>query len=227
MTDWQAVRQDIEARLFRWALGDMEREIREGFPFLSAIQGRLAQTAFAYLSGLEGEQRQAAGRGLVKRFQPRAAEREGMPATAEEARHAERFLGRVTRGSAGDPGPLDRKQLLAALKQQLKPVMGSGGERFGAGEWRYRVERGPWVVSTFLDAGGRRHQLAYDHRIGTRDVPDLGLVISVLSWLGVAGQTSWDGLTDADVPETAELVARLCGHFLEALPEILPGDAGP
>ena len=226
MADWQAVRQDIERRLFRWALGDMEREIREGFPFLSAIRGSLAQTAFAYLSGLPGEQQQAAGRGLVKRFQPRAAALEGLPVTAEEARHAEIFVGRVSGGSSRDSGPIDRRRLLAALKQQLKPVMGSGGERFGGGEWRYRVEQGPWVVSTYLDTGGRRHQLAYDHRIGTRAVPDLGLVISVLSWLGIAGQTSWDGLADPNVPETAELVARLCRHFLEALPEILPERVG-
>jgi hypothetical protein len=49
----------------------------------------------------------------------------------------------------------------------------------------------------------------------------LGHSVSFLSWLGVAGQTEWRNLQDADCRQVAEELGKLYFHFLEVAPRIL------
>ncbi len=227
MGNWEDLRKAIDQPYFRWALKDMEREILADFPYLSALKDPAAERALHFLSSLGAEERFVAGRALVKRFHARGAELEGSPPSADEARYIREYLGLIAQGPRTRASPrINRRRLMHVVRSELTLTIGTRGENFGAGVWRYQTGYGRWVITTYVDASSSIHQLVYDHRIGTQDFPDIGMMISVLSWLGVSAQTNWQGLEDVDIPETASLVARLCGHFLEALPEILPDDTG-
>jgi hypothetical protein len=44
--------------------------------------------------------------------------------------------------------------------------------------------------------------------------------VSILGWLGIAGQTHWDLLTNRDMKETVDLLGELSSHFLAAVSKI-------
>lgn len=201
----------------------MRRELTQEFPLIGRIKGALAERTVRYFNSIDYAEREAIGVGLVKRFHKRGAELEGMPSSQSEIEFSERFVQAITTPKRPSEAPsVDRKKLLQALRLRLDPLMGSKGERFGAREWRYEVNIGPWMLATYIDVGGRYDQLTYFHRLGTLDVPDLGVLISVLSWLGISGQTSWDGITDAGITEAADALYCVCEHFLSAAPALLP-----
>jgi hypothetical protein len=83
----------------------------------------------------------------------------------------------------------------------------------------------PWQVRTNVHLSeGDLYQLSYHHRIHPAgSLHELETWISILSWLGITSMTNWDLLTAADMPEAAETLARLCAHFLQAVPTLLAG----
>jgi hypothetical protein len=45
--------------------------------------------------------------------------------------------------------------------------------------------------------------------------------ISVLTWLGVTGQTDWNYYTDAELPVLARNLRCICERFLSAIPTLM------
>jgi hypothetical protein len=108
--------------------------------------------------------------------------------------------------------------------EALNPVLGNDYEEWGHWqEWRYVGHVGRWSIYTFVDVGGHSHQLVYDHSIVSEGGEYLHEAISLLSWLGIGGQTDWYGLVDADAEPTAAALARIVAHFMDAVPELLEG----
>ena len=87
---------------------------------------------------------------------------------------------------------------------------------------------GPWSLRTSVDVGGRTRQLWYLHALGagTPRGPYLHEHISFLMWLGV-GQTGWDCLLEEGTAEAVEMLAQVCGHFVQAVPELVAGLSPP
>lgn len=92
-----------------------------------------------------------------------------------------------------------------------------------SGEWQYETKIGPWTVLTRIDTGGRFHQLTYDHCIILSNEKRLMEHISILSWLGISGQTLWRDLQKDDAETTADTVAQIVRHFMQAIPNLLQG----
>jgi len=76
---------------------------------------------------------------------------------------------------------------------------------------------------TFLDVGGRAHQLAYTQTIRAADPRPLHEGLSICSWIGLGGQTARNQLTEADAPAAAPSLARICAHSLRAAPALVAG----
>ena len=134
---------------------------------------------------------------------------------ADKVRALQRYVGRESGAFK-----IDRKLLRGAIKEAMKSSFGAPVVS-GTG-WQYATQVAGLVVLTNLDFGGRApSQLRYSQwvqrpKVTERNVPLLehGGVDTLLGW----PQTEWCYLTDTDIPEAADLLVRLCGEFIEAVP---------
>ena len=227
---------EFAVRYYRWALDDFRREIRENFPLLRTVKESLAIRLVGYMESLSVEERLELATALVKRNHRKALEITGdVWATAEEELvRTYRDVARIPRPeeaewqrallSGSDRFNVNRGRFLVAVKDELAPVLGSGGEPFSTkDEWRYRTPIGPWSIETYIDVGGRA-PLGYFHSIRAGEPRPLREGVSLLGWLGIGGgHTLWSQLTEADTPSAAKSLSRICAHFVQAAPGLLAG----
>jgi len=173
--------------------------------------------------------------GLVKRFHPQATELAAERLTVKEGKLVQRYIDSILTPTAEEKEidrqvqagtlslRLNKKRLAALIKEELDSVLGSPSEIWSSREWWYVTTIGEWNVRTNISLAGRYHyQLGYHHRISVVGGPhEIMPWTSMLSWLGISSQTTWDLLSDSDIPEAAKTVALLCSHFLEAVPDLL------
>ena len=227
---------EFAVRYYRWSLEDCRRETRENFPLLRTVKSSLAIRALAHLESFTGDDRLRVATALVRRCHRKALEITGESWSAhdEEIQQAYMRAARIPRPEEEwyrqallhDPDKLtlNRGGFLAAVKEQLTPVLGSGEPFSTTHEWRYDTPIGPWTLVTFVDVGGTAHQLAYDQRIRGVGPRPLKEGISVCGWLGIGGgHTQWSQLTEADTQAAARDLARICAHFLRAAPDLVAG----
>jgi hypothetical protein len=230
-----AVVDEFRVRYYRWALGDARRELGEEWPLLRGVKSALVIRTLAHLASLPADRRPLVMTALVKRFHRRAVELTGDSWGADEEAIARDYLEatRIPRPEEEgyrqallhEPGRLTiaRSRFLAAVRGDLAPVLGVGAAFASERDWRYDTPIGPWTLVTLVDVGGRHHQLSYTQTIRSRHPRPLGEHLSICAWLGVGGQTAWDQITEADTAGAARGLARICAHFLEALPALLDG----
>jgi len=222
-------------RYYRWALGDFHREIQEGFPLLRRIKGRSSLRLLAAMEPLQRDEQMRFSTALVKRFHPQAMTITGEGLTAEEDELLQRYVDSIL-VPAKEEREIDRqvqagtlrlslnkKEFVTLINRELQMVLGSPSQVQGSRELWYATRIGNWNVQTNINVSGRYlYQLDYHHRIGTTDHSCyLAQWATFLSWLGVSSQTTWDLLTQSDVPEAVETLALLCSHFMQAAPRLL------
>jgi hypothetical protein len=86
--------------------------------------------------------------------------------------------------------------------------------------WRYAFKHGLYTVYTHLNINGSNRQLWYYHAIHLEEKP-LYEWISFTSWLGL-GPTYFDFVPKDGLVDAADVLRRVCRHFIAALPELLP-----
>ena len=123
-----------------------------------------------------------------------------------------------------DQKKLERKKFKQCIIRALSPILGENYEDCGDWEgWRYCNRVGPWQVITSIDVGGQYHQLCYEHDIIASEYVYLAQNINLFRWLGIASQTDWQDLLATDAEPTAEALARIIKHFMDAVPKLLEG----
>lgn len=240
-----APQKEFAVKFYRWAQGDAEREFSEGFRFLRRIQCTAVTDYLEFVSKLSGNDKRLLRVGLVKRSHRQGVFLAGDSLTAAEQTLTEKYLdrnkmldpllgsmrvlGRAQEERAKELAAgtkkyqIDRHKLRVALKAKLAPVLGSSTKNFGGKVlWRYSTAIRKWTVETWLDTGTRLTQFSYSHTVSLR--PEVRLVegTSILAWMGIYS-TSWDLLTDADIPMAAALVAEVSSHFLDAMSKLAGG----
>lgn len=239
----------VAIRYYQWAQDDFQREIREGFTFLQRIKDRyISFRVLPIMKSLNSLEQQTLASALLKHFHPRAvrlldegftSEEQAMFDWYSEVRRAipsEELQHRELEVAGKIHYKVDRKVFRQQLKESLEPILGTNVEYWGRSEWNYQTKVGKLNLMTFVDIGGDYHQLTYGHCLDyEHDITDAERLIftnppnrafgytSMLAWLGLSSETTWDMLTDADVEETAQTLALFCSHFLKALENILDG----
>jgi hypothetical protein len=217
----QTAADEFAVRYYRWALEDFRREIDADFPLIGPIKGSLAIRAVAYLRSPGLGDRHRVATALVKRVHTRAVDLMGDAWGVSERALADDFPSimrtprredegyRRARGEDPASVKVSPAQLLAAVKRELTPVLGSEGEPFSTKyEWRYTTPVGPWTLVTLVDVGGSTHQLAYQHSLRASERSCLKEGVSVLSWLGIGGgHTQWNQLRGSDIESAAASLA--------------------
>jgi hypothetical protein len=217
-------------RFYAWSLEEARREVEAGFPSLRLFRSGPAHHALAILESMPVPSRFPFLSTLIRRRMRAEAEEAGSPFTdADEAGcrrfydtlvypTPEEFALRETERSNPKQFRFDRRQFAKRLKASLRPILGVEPESLGSGCWTYRNTIEGVEVATTVDLGGSSHQLVYDHRIM---VEPRAFRTSLLSWLGVSGQTDWSYLTEPDTASIADQLASLCEHLLKAAPSLL------
>ena len=115
---------------------------------------------------------------------------------------------------------IDKKRLKNIIREVMRPIFGAPDEGIGA-IWQYTIRLNDMKITTSVDFGGRRpSQVRYGHYVvQTKDQHSVeilrsGGISALLGW----PQTEWSYITEADMPAAAELLARLCREFAEAVP---------
>ncbi|MBZ4421854.1 hypothetical protein [Myxococcus sp. RHSTA-1-4] len=219
-------------RYYRWAREEMARELAGGLDRARRVKGADAARAVVLLDSLAPDERTRLATALLKQAHAPAAGRLGEGPTPEETALARRFNDRKMLLQAPlelrpGAGTLKRPELRKVLKATLNPLLGKPQSVFGGREeWRYTRQVGRWLVHTHVDTGGSIRQADYSHEIvpaGAEGQLPLARAISLMTWLGLSGTTSWNVLAEGEAEEAAQAMASFCEHFLQAAPALLDG----
>lgn len=225
---------EFSARYYLWALGEFRIEIESGFPLLKRLDTQASKTCVRLMRQLSPSDQRLFADALVKRFHLQGVAAFGHNLSSGEMSVIQDYInsllttsteeGTLLSGAtAGDQGSkLNRKVFANILKNCLSPLLGNTFEKRGDGEWRYVWRVGDFKVHTYIDIGGRFHQLSYHHNIVFSGFDMLVDHASVHSWFGLSSQTHWR-VDDSKVEATAHLLTELCDRFLRVAPKLLKG----
>lgn len=108
------------------------------------------------------------------------------------------------------------------VKRTCEPYLGSP-ERSRGKVLSYTANIGKFVIITEIDLGGWS-QLRYLHSVQYDDGTSMSgapiIMTDFLRWLGL-GATSWEFMTDEDIPDVAIVMGQLCQHFMEGIKPLL------
>ncbi|HEY2584848.1 MAG TPA: hypothetical protein VGI81_03665 [Tepidisphaeraceae bacterium] len=230
----EAFRDRFAVRYYRWALADFFSEIDAGFPRIREITGPQAWRLLSFMDLLQPDEKRVLASGLVKRWNTRAVTLTKESPTQAELASVEAFIGwapgemtlqerEIARQkAAGNWSPATRQNIRRILDAELSPALGSR-QKGGSGEATYVRELAGLELHTIIDTGARTSMLSYGHLIvsnGRRFWPEY---ISVFSWMGVAGQTDWSDIRDAEVSRAVRSLRDCCELFINVLPSLVSG----
>ena len=232
--DFKKAKAEFLVRYYWWSLEEIRREVSAGFPFLKSFKSGVPQR---FLSMMQSASQIEAVRLLIalnKRRMKTAVESLGEHLTDEEASLCGEFFRMV--GPTPDElhrteqqlvdgmeASINRIQFANSIREQLDPVFRGKLRKAGKYSWKYEAVSEGWIINTWVDTGGKHHQLDYSHSIGTSGHRFLHENINVLSWLGLSGSTQWYDLTENETREASTSLTRFCMHFMEAVPKLLKG----
>lgn len=225
---------EFAIRYYQWAREEFRREVEQGFPVLKRLKTRPSSLCLYWMAKLTPENQLKFADGLAKRFRKDALQITGE--TLDDWQVG--MIKRYTESGVSLPDPrydrpeissvalkFQRKNMWEMVKRHLAPVLKGKPENRGGGTWRYSSSIGKLRLDTHLDFGGRSRLVEYSHNIVFSGYYLLIQFASVESWLGLAGGTSWSSrdIEQSEHEQTAQLIAELCAHFLQATPRLVEG----
>lgn len=224
---------EFAVRYYRWAHREFQQEVLNDFPWLKRLDIRAARTCLRQMAHYSLAEKKCFASALVKRFHPQAVKLLGDSISSSESRMIGEYTNsivlmldpavddfaeeRLPPESISAVGPREMKRV---LKKSLAAVLGQERE-VGGGTWKYVSSKSHAEIQTWLDVGGSNHQACYHHTVVYSGRILLLDHVSVLSWLGLSGQTCWCSLDKVKAGTTAYLVRDLCAHFLNATAALL------
>ncbi len=229
-------------RLYQWALEEWRREISKDFILLREMERKKVDgihETLEMLKTFEKDQQWIMARALVrgtlhydsKTIEYTERDKQLFEQSLEMRQRIRNEEASLRYQVEESQQKLKRSKLKKYVFESLKPVLGEKNKGWSSpSEFVYITPIGQFQVMTWVDMGGRYHQLSYHHTIvGHNAIVDgrvtkapLGGALSLLSWLGI-GQTMWSGLSDEDVEPVAKLLAKIISHFMNAVPKLLEG----
>lgn len=227
--------EEFLQRYYLWCLSASAKEHENGFPHVRAIQSTAAFVFADYASVLTDRESLLFRTGLIKRMNRIGMGLAGESLSEQEALLTQRYLDRLTLDSTMESGawrsklslsredPPSQRLLRDTLLKRLNPTLGSPvklADNFS--EWRYRKIIKGFCVDTYI-ATGRGFQMSYHHTIGIGSARPAHTGVSILEWLGIAGQTSWDLLKQSEVDAAVQTLIEAIVIFLDGVNDLLHG----
>jgi hypothetical protein len=241
----RSAREEFAERYHRWALIDARRETDEDFPFVRKVR---SQTAYRFLEMIEPmgkRERLELISALVKRFHMAGPVAASELITAKDQILITSYLeydhGEITPGvSARLPilrdgkhkqlietarpfklAKINRKALHRAIVERLRGVCGQTVRDYGAGSSYFESAVGTWIMRTEFSTCSKFRHLDYSHSLVTPGGLMVGQGLTLLRWLGMAGQTYWVLEDESQVEDAVEALGAICTHFLRVAGTLL------
>ena len=116
---------------------------------------------------------------------------------------------------------VDRKKLKTAVVARLTPICGGNVGSYGGNSFFFATSIGAWRVQTEIGTGSRLYHLRYRHRVMASSGHMIVCDLTLLRWLGIAGETYWQLSGDSEIGEAADSLADICAHFLNNARQVL------
>jgi len=223
---------EFAVRYYRWAFEQWVLEIDHEFPLLSAVHDSSCPGFLKIMRTMSRDERLQMARIQMKHFHSKAVAALGETSSAEEKQMFNEWRRIRAESQEFESGWEDLKPrkkpiapLRAAIKEAVAPILGKELEGYGQDARYYEFPIGRWIVLTLIDFSSRLDDFTYHHEIrrATDPIPiSMSSSISVAKWFGIAGATSWDGLSEESIPDAASTLAKVCRRFLDAAPSLLP-----
>jgi hypothetical protein len=242
---------EFALRYYRWCLEDSERERQENFPLVKEIRSFVAFLFLEFIDSCGSTEIRNLMTCGIKRNNSRAVELASENISEAERDIHQKYIKYFTKEITWQGQQLtslrmplresqirDRElsgqtsttiksaDLKRALKQALRPASGPT-PRSQRATLEYCQTLDSWYVLTNLDFSGKA-QLAYSHQISPRRTVDFCPTylyggISLLNWCGIHPNTSFDLIQTNEIDDVAESMRKICGHFLEKVPQLTSG----
>ena len=233
-------REQFAVRLYEWSKRDLEREIDAGFPRVKRVKSSRAFHYLDFLRSLPVRERPAAALALFyARHKKHLSHVKKISIGSAEATYIAKFQERfypvglrseseieLLSKSPPEEFDIDRDELEEIIENEVSRVLQLPLAMHKGHSVKQKV--GAWFVRTSVDVHSV-FQLRYGHTITAREADDLCPVqlleygTSLLSWLGVHADTSFNLLRKSELQQTAVFVSELIHHFLSAAPVLLTG----
>ena len=235
----EEARKIFADRYYCWRLSECEREVQQGFPFLSRVPHTFVIGYLEFVDNWTQSAQLDLLRALVVRYTEESTLK-GRTLTEHEEQLLQAFhgacqrdlgpkLGSYSRRSYAGEFKIDRSLLRRQLKSILTEPLGPS-RVFEANEYRFRTLLNGVTIRTHLDTGGATRQFSYSHTLlmGQQEywgdqAATIREAVSMVAVLGVFPTTEWQFMTQDEIPLAAESMKMFCEHFLKAVPSLTEG----
>src|SRR5271157_1544560 len=202
-------RNEFNARYHKWALVQARLERERNFPHLRSFRTGIALRFLSFYDQLSAGEKMAVPEALALRWVPDPDRLLGRALTTADRLLIDRYIDftrlpaagemELMLGSASGSVPRLRRKVIAKdVRRRLGALFTEKGENWGGGVWRFTTQLEEFNIHTYVDTGGNFHQLNYSHSVFHGPSEPLGENISLLSYLGLSGQTDWSDLSESD-----------------------------
>jgi hypothetical protein len=229
-------RELFARRYYVWCADQVRFEVESDFPILRSVRNATALSYLAHAASLPVKERQVFAQAMLKWRLRHILPGIGVEFSREEEGMARDFGESLTwakpevlrdyeeREQQNADFRIDKAKLWELIKARAPRTFPSGFRPFGRDVWRNEEMRGSWRVTTCVDLGGASRQLGYSHSLGiSPEQPLWEPQISVLSWLGVTGQTDWNYYTASELPALTRTFYSVCERFVSATSALMHG----
>jgi hypothetical protein len=251
----ETARTIFAERLYNWTMEEWRQEISDDFPLLTEMEkGKVvnAHEMLEIMKTFEKDQQWLMARAFVRRFcisyikwasqfqKSWVYSLDKFTETEKDKQLFELYIDMSRKISFNEDkseysqwetakNKLKRPKLRRYIIENLRPVIGERNKQWSNScEFVYMNPIGKFLIMTWIDTGGRYHQLSYHHVILDPGYPDAIVskqtpkapLSQLSSWIGLS---MWDLLLDKDAEPTAKLLTKLIPQFMNAASKLLEG----
>lgn len=230
----ETLQREIEVTHYRLGMQTFVSEIQNGFPLLGTFEELTVPRLLVFLKSHSINDQIRYATALVKRRNQKALSFLGELLTEEDKELIEHcskaiLIPTITeiecdlrRVNEWANIKIDMQDFRKAVLKELCPIFGDPVQERSKGCWTYKMLFHDWIVETEVDTAGRRHILEYNHSILSIDGATLKQDISVLSLLGISGQTYWWRTANGDWSKIVHTLGLLCSFYTRSVASMAP-----
>ena len=129
--------------------------------------------------------------------------------------------------SKGDIKPIKVRRLASRIIERLNPILGVQLTHFSEMEWSHVTPMGDWNITTEVSIYyPREPEVHYLHRLCRNDyIRQQGMLLPGYTFAGSFGLgiNVWRVNYNYELEPTADSLAALCAHFIDAFPRLVDG----
>lgn len=232
---YRTLDDELNIRFFNWRLKDANREVKNGFPFVSNMKSPCIRWALLTLQSFSQEEQLSILTTLIKKKtsskisgQINAQEQNFLNAYLKEEARV-RMQSKQIQHLFSDETPLisiDKKCLRKCIIQEMQSVFDVKPKRYD-GDLLYQIHHGEWLSDTWVNIESTScsyfHSIQYEGSEMKKAEYSIRLSpIQLTEWLGI-GSGTWCFEEMTEVSPVAQEVAKVCFHFRKAMDEITVG----